>query len=148
MFQNNEINNKLSSTLIRVIGYFLLFIAITQTVFAIIDFSSIEKFINNISSSLMVILISMLMLTQYYTFNNDNLTWHFYFLKKNIPYYKMIEIKYYIFGFLSITMYGETLNKRGKIFIALFCSKKKSIRKLDYFLKVLEKKNMSCVINI
>jgi len=141
--------NKLYSFLLRIFGWFLLFIAITQFVFAIVKYTSVEEFIINISSSVIVILlISLLMLTHYYSFNDDNLTWHCYFLKKDIPIYTIIEIQYYIFGLFFLTVRRETLNTKGTIFITLFCSKKKSLKKLTGFFEILARKNMSCIIKI
>jgi hypothetical protein len=145
--KKSEANNKFLSVLIRVFGYFLLFIAIALLIIATINFYSIEKLISDVFNVLIVLLpVAIIMLAHYYTFDGDSLTWHCCFLKKDIPINSIVEVRYYFFGLLSLSVYRESLSTKGDIFIILFCSKKHCIKKMKYFFEVLAKKNMSCAI--
>jgi hypothetical protein len=86
----------------------------------------------------------------YYTFDDDNLTSHLWFFKKDIPIYSFVKIRYVIFGIFTITFYREMLNEntKGTILLLLLCTKRRSLKKLEGFFEVLSRKNMSCVIQI
>jgi len=141
-------NKKIFSNITRVFGCFLLFLAIRGLIITIMTYNSNGQFFDDMFFCFFIILVSLFFLTQYYTFDENNLTLHIYCLKKNTAITSIVEIRYFIFGIVLLTVYREMLNERYTVPITLFCTRKQSIKKLAGFFDVLSRKNISCVINI
>ena len=135
--------------LIKIVCLFLLFAAVYTIIECIIKFSTIGNFINNISALIIVIMpCSLLGLTLHYTFDNNNFTFHCCFFSKSIPINTILEIKYLFCGLFAFTVHLGMLNSKGTIYITLFSTKNKSLKKMKDFFDLLSTKNNSCIINI
>jgi len=145
----NEKNNKINPTGVRIFGWVLLLLAIQKIIAEVMNIFSIKYFINNIILLLIILLpCSLYMVTLYYFSDNESFAIHCCFFKKEIPIHSIVEIKYFSFGIFFFTIYRGMLNKKYEIPIMLLCNKKKSIKKMEYFFEILKRKNYSCVINI
>jgi hypothetical protein len=142
--------NKIRSPIMAVIGLLFLPFAIGYFFIAITEFISIKIFIENIVFGLFFILITLLISTQFYSFDEEKFCFHILFFKKHFPIYSFIEINYIVFGIFSITLYNEMLNvnTKGTIFVIILCTKKQCLKKIENFLEILRRKNMACIINI
>lgn len=108
-----------------------------------------RNLINDISISLITLIpIIFLILSHYYSYNEENLIWHCCFFQKNIPIYSIIEIRYYFLGSFLVTFSSNSLMIKNTILIILFCSKKCSLRKMNDFFNIMKKKNMSHIIKL
>jgi hypothetical protein len=141
--------NKMYVVVGQMVGCFFLFATIHSCIFIIPNFISIEKSITDISDLLFALSFSLFLLTQYYSFDDDNLIYHcFFFIKTEIPIYTIMEIKYYFFGLVILTVYHGMLNQKRKIPISFLCSKKRTIKKMEEFVNLVSRKNNSCVIKM
>ena len=73
-------NKKNYSLFYLIIGCFFLVFAVKEIVKEIITFTFAGVFLNNIFGSMVILLLSLFMLNYYFTFDDDNLVFHFWFI--------------------------------------------------------------------